>query len=103
MRCIFNISFNKEEIQEDWKNADNLPVPTKGKMDDTSNCRLVTSIFGKTLEHQKGIVLLKNWEIGRQLLPVSMFLQRADLVRYPIQSFEIIHFTSGSNCIDAII
>lgn len=45
MRSISNKSFNNEEIQEDWKNVNNLPVPTKGKLDDPGNCRLVSDIY----------------------------------------------------------
>lgn len=42
------------EIQEDRKNANDLQVPTKGKLDDPGNYRLVsvTSILGKILENQ---------------------------------------------------
>lgn len=54
MKLIFNKSFNNGEIQEDWKNANDLPVPTKGKLDDPGNYRLVsvTSILGKIMENQ---------------------------------------------------
>lgn len=54
MKLFFNKSFNNGEIQEDWKNANDLPVPTKGKLDDPGNYRLVsvTSILGKIMQNQ---------------------------------------------------
>lgn len=49
MKLIFNNSFKNKEIQEDWKNANDLLVPTKGKLDAPRNYRLVgvTSLLGK--------------------------------------------------------
>lgn len=49
MKFIFNNSFKNGEIQKDWKNANDLLVPTKGKLDAPGNYRLdgVTSILGK--------------------------------------------------------
>lgn len=42
------------EIQEDGKNANDLQVPTNGKLDDPGNYRLVsvTSILSKIMENQ---------------------------------------------------
>lgn len=54
MKLIFNKSFNNEEIQKDWKNADDLPVATKGKQDDPGDYRRVSMayVLGKIMENQ---------------------------------------------------